>query len=416
MITNDPSPRSEIGSALVPMLGLCTVVLVTGALSVAESVFAPLAFGLFVIAIVWPLQKRLQVGLPRLLALALTMAATILVVVVFTLLIAWAAGRVGRFIVSDAARLQALYGSITAWLEGHGIALAGLWTDYFSVDQLIRLAQRVTAGLNSAVTFSVVVFIYVLLGLLEVDDARLKLGAWRHGKMGEVLLAGSTETAIKLRRYMLVRTLMSAVTGLLVWAFARLTGLPLAAEWGVTAFALNFIPFIGPFIATVFPTLFAMAQFEVVADGRSSFSRVSTSSNSWWEATWSRGSWATRFRSHPSSFYSRSFSGPIFGASREPSLAFRSSSRFLRFASGILLRAGSSIFSANHRKITPLSDQGERCAPARTIRDSRQHRRRDCERRNTCPDHPSRPSQATVPRRQGRRHRLRSSRCGDGRA
>lgn len=262
VITNDPSPRSEIGSALVPMLGLCTVVLVTGALSVAESVFAPLAFGLFVIAIVWPLQKRLQVGLPRLLALALTMAATILVVVVFTLLIAWAAGRVGRFIVSDVARLQALYGSITAWLEGHGIALAGLWTDYFSVDQLIRLAQRVTAGLNSAVTFSVVVFIYVLLGLLEVDDARLKLGAWRHGKMGEVLLAGSTETAIKLRRYMLVRTLMSAVTGLLVWAFARLTGLPLAAEWGVTAFALNFIPFIGPFIATVFPTLFAMAQFE----------------------------------------------------------------------------------------------------------------------------------------------------------
>ena len=194
VITNDPSPRSEIGSALVPMLGLCTVVLVTGALSVAELVLAPLAFGLFVIAIVWPLQKRLQVTLPRLLALALTMAATILVVVAFTLLIAWAAGRVGRFIVSDAARLQALYGSITAWLEGHGIALAGLWTDYFSVDQLIRLAQRVTAGLNSAVTFSVVVFIYVLLGLLEVDDARLKLGAWRHGKMGEVLLAGSTET------------------------------------------------------------------------------------------------------------------------------------------------------------------------------------------------------------------------------
>ena len=40
-------------------------------------------------------------------------------------------------------------------------------------------------------------------------------------------------------------------------AFAWLAGLPLAAEWGVIAFALNSIPFIGPFIATVFPTLFA---------------------------------------------------------------------------------------------------------------------------------------------------------------
>jgi AI-2 transport protein TqsA len=61
---------------------------------------------------------------------------------------------------------------------------------------------------------------------------------------------------------MWVRTLMSVMTGLLVWGFAALVGLPLAAEWGVIAFALNYIPFIGPFVATLFPTLFAIAQFE----------------------------------------------------------------------------------------------------------------------------------------------------------
>ena len=51
------------------------------------------------------------------------------------------------------------------------------------------------------------------------------------------------------------------MTGVLVWAFATATGLELALEWGVIAFALNYIPVIGPLIATVFPTLFAMAQF-----------------------------------------------------------------------------------------------------------------------------------------------------------
>ena len=55
---------------------------------------------------------------------------------------------------------------------------------------------------------------------------------------------------------------MSAVTGLLVGAFAWLAGLPFALEWGVIAFVLNYIPFIGPFIATLFPTLLAMTQFE----------------------------------------------------------------------------------------------------------------------------------------------------------
>jgi predicted PurR-regulated permease PerM len=61
---------------------------------------------------------------------------------------------------------------------------------------------------------------------------------------------------------MVVRTLMSVLTGALVWLFARLFGLPLAREWGVIAFALNYIPIIGPFIATLFPTLLAMVQFE----------------------------------------------------------------------------------------------------------------------------------------------------------
>ncbi|WP_045837749.1 AI-2E family transporter [Hyphomicrobium sp. 99] len=243
-------------------VGVCAAVLTFWALSVAQSVFAPLAVALFIVAIAWPLQRQLQLRLPRLLALALTMAATILVIVAFGWLIAWAGSRVGRFIASDMPRLQALYASFALWLEGHGIALAGLWSNYFSVDQLVRLAQQATSRLNTGVTFLIVVFIYVLLGLLEVDDAYLKIHNWRHGKLGDVLLVGGARTAIKLRRYMLVRTLMSAVTGLLVWAFALLAGLPLAVEWGVIAFALNFIPFIGPFIATVFPTLFAVAQFE----------------------------------------------------------------------------------------------------------------------------------------------------------
>lgn len=257
-----PSNPPQINRSLVAMLGVCTVVLAVWALAVAQSVFAPLAFALFIIAMVWPLQDRLQAGIPRLVALALTMMATILVVIVFASLVAWAAGRVGRFAVSDAARLQALYGQMTSWLEGHGIELAGVWANYFSPDQMLRLAQQVTARLNTAVSFLIVVFIYVLLGLLEVDDAGIRLRTWQHGKLGEVLLAGSAKTADKLRRYMLVRTLMSAITGLLVWGFAWLVGLPLAPEWGVIAFALNFIPFIGPLIATVFPTIFAIAQFE----------------------------------------------------------------------------------------------------------------------------------------------------------
>jgi len=60
------------------MLGVCAVVLIGWALYAAQSVFAPLAFALFIMALVWPLQRRLQRDVPELLALALTMAMTIL--------------------------------------------------------------------------------------------------------------------------------------------------------------------------------------------------------------------------------------------------------------------------------------------------------------------------------------------------
>ncbi len=50
---------------------------------------------------------------------------------------------------------------------------------------------------------------------------------------------------------------MSVLTGVLVWLFAAAYGLNLALEWGVIAFTLNFIPVIGPVIATLFPSAFA---------------------------------------------------------------------------------------------------------------------------------------------------------------
>ncbi|HKA75198.1 MAG TPA: AI-2E family transporter [Xanthobacteraceae bacterium] len=241
---------------------LIATIAILAAIHFASSVFAPLAFALFIIAIVWPLQNRLQSRLPKLIALAIVMVVVVVVLVAFASLIAWGFGRVAQGLLSDAARFQLLYERVTAWLEGHGIAVAALWAEHFNIRWLVRAVQDVTGRLNTTLTFWLIVLVYVILGLLEVDDAGRRVRAMEDPEVSRVLLDGSVTTAVMLRKYMLVRTLMSAVTGVLVGAFAALAGLQFAAEWGVIAFALNYIPFIGPFIATLFPTLFALAQFE----------------------------------------------------------------------------------------------------------------------------------------------------------
>ena len=75
------------------------------------------------------------------------------------------------------------------------------------------------------------------------------------------LLRAGADIAAKFQKYMLVRSIMSVLTGAAIWIVALFAGLELATAWGVIAFVLNYIPFLGPLIATVFPTVFAIVQF-----------------------------------------------------------------------------------------------------------------------------------------------------------
>ena len=224
--------------------------------------FAPLAFALFIIAMIWPVQARLQARLPKLVALGVSMLATIFVIGAFAWMISWAFSRVGRYVVADAATFQALYSQLTDWLEGHGIEVASIWAEHFNVRWVLGVFQEVTSRINGTLSFSVVVLIYVVLGLLEIDSVARKLRVMKRGEAGPRLVNGADITGRKLRRYMLIRSVMSLMTGVFVWLFVLLCGMPLAAEWGVIAFVLNYVPFIGPFVATILPTLFAVAQFD----------------------------------------------------------------------------------------------------------------------------------------------------------
>ncbi|HLY00404.1 MAG TPA: AI-2E family transporter [Roseiarcus sp.] len=248
-------------SALNVPVGIIAAIMICVAAAQASDVFAPLALALFIIALVWPLQSWLRARMPALLALAVTMTVTVAVCIAFASLVAWGFGRVGVALFADTARYQALYERAIDWLDDRGISVAGLWSEHFNVGWLVQWAGQITGRVNTTLSFWLIALLYVILGLMEVDDLRWRAKTFLQPETSRILLQGTAATAVKLRKYMEVRTLMSIATGALVGAFAWVSGLNFALEWGVIAFALNYIPFIGPFIATLFPTLLAMAQF-----------------------------------------------------------------------------------------------------------------------------------------------------------
>jgi len=248
-------------STLKASVALIAAVALSAAAYQAEGVFAPLTLALFIIALVWPMQYWLQARMPALIALMITMVATVAVMLGLASLVVWGFGRVGRSLIADSSRYQAIYDAVVGWLDGHGISVAGLWAQHFNVDWMLRSAQQISGRVNTTLSFWLITLLYVILGLIEVDDLHGRVRAFLPPETAQVLLSASADTAQKFRRYMEVRTSMSLLTGLLVGGFAFAVGLQFAVEWGVIAFALNYVPVIGPFIATLFPTLLAIAQF-----------------------------------------------------------------------------------------------------------------------------------------------------------
>jgi AI-2 transport protein TqsA len=240
---------------------LVIIFLVVAALRFADVVFESVAFALFAIAIVWPLQKELQTRMPRGLALLITVLVTLVVIVKLTSMVAWGASQIAQWVPQNIVRFQGVYVSAIKWLEDHDIFIVTLASERFNVVWLLGAFRTVAATINSLIGFSLLIFIFMAMGLGEADEFRQNLERLGDKANSSRLLFAGEKTAKKFRQYMLVRTIASILTGVVVWGLAAVIGLDLAAAWGVITFALNYIPFIGPLIATVLPTLFAFVQF-----------------------------------------------------------------------------------------------------------------------------------------------------------
>ena len=66
---------------------------------------------------------------------------------------------------------------------------------------------------------------------------------------------------IKMQRYIWVKTLMSALTGILTFVILKYWQVDFAAFWGVMAFFLNFIPYVGSLASIALPAIIALVQF-----------------------------------------------------------------------------------------------------------------------------------------------------------
>ena len=273
-IEGPPAPASVGGGALWVIAAL----MVLAALHAGRDVFIPMALALLLSVVLIPPARALQrAGLPRplavslLLLLALGVIGGVLLLVLSQVLTLaadlpnWEANlRTKLHALSEGSgAIDRAVGTLRRLAEEVGPAGAATPQTVFvaqapaggTLEALLDMAHYIAAPVAS-LAIALLLMAYLLMQREAVRDRFLRLAGMQDIHRTTRAMADATE---RVGRYLLMQMMLNGVFGLGMGIGLTLIGIPNAPLWGVLAFVLRFIPFLGAWIAFSLPLVVAIA-------------------------------------------------------------------------------------------------------------------------------------------------------------
>lgn len=240
------------------VLTLAALVIVIAGLRASGAFFLPVLVALFIAIVSTPLLVWLErLRVPRTLAVLLTILLDVgtlagLIALVGSSLSGFndALPRYQTAISETVASAVELVRAQGLPLEAEEIAALG------DASWILHVVGDVLRALTEIVSNALLVVLLVVFMLLEIAPGRVKLGVLLDAPQGR--FPELAAAAGKVQRYLVVKTVLSALTGLAFGVYLGVLGVDFPVLWGLAAFLLNFIPTIGPAIATIPPVVIAL--------------------------------------------------------------------------------------------------------------------------------------------------------------
>lgn len=125
--------------------------------------------------------------------------------------------------------------------------------------------QDIAGTVRSLVRSTGIIIVYLIFLLLEQRTFPAKIRALVPGEEKQADVFELIEKIRSdIRTYIGIKVLTSTATGLLSYLVLHWVGVDFASFWAVLIFFLNFIPTIGSIIATAFPSVLALVQFDTL--------------------------------------------------------------------------------------------------------------------------------------------------------
>lgn len=245
------------------LLALASVVVVVAGLKLGAPLLVPFMAAVFLAILSLPILTWLEERkVPR----SLAVTVTVLINVGMLALLGWLlTGSLGGFVEAVPtyrARVEQLLERMVRWLEVRGVP-AARWLEegLFDAASMMDLVGTTLRGVASLATDLLLVVTTMLFLLLEVAGFAPKLRAafgnrvqplWRYARI-----------RLEVQQYLMMKTLVSLVMGILSGIGVALIGLDFPVLWGLTAFLFNYIPNIGPILAAIPALLLSLVQLGV---------------------------------------------------------------------------------------------------------------------------------------------------------
>ncbi|MCU7807735.1 MAG: AI-2E family transporter [Candidatus Thiodiazotropha sp. (ex Semelilucina semeliformis)] len=242
------------------LLALAAFVVIVAGMRAADALLVPFLLSLFIAVIAAPplffLKER---GVPS----GLAMLAVIAMIIVFGMLIGWMiGGSLNDFtknLPQYQERLSVQSGRVVTWLQAQGLEFdQEALKSFINPGKAMGMAGQVISGLGNVLTQALLILITVIFMLVEATAFQGKIQAISDDP--DVSLARVNAITESIKRYMMIKTSTSLLTGVLITVWLWILGVDYPVLWGVLAFLFNYVPNIGSIIAAVPAVLLAVVQ------------------------------------------------------------------------------------------------------------------------------------------------------------
>jgi len=252
---------TNIGYYLIVM---ASVVIILAGIKSASEIIVPFLLSLFLSIILSPLYNFFRKkNIPDGISLTFVIVMFIIILGLVAKLIGSSAQEFSSNIDFYEQQLSIYYKQIVSYSNTLGLELPiNELSNLINTKQIMNLTSVIMQSMGSMFTNGFVILFTMIFMLLESRNFTEKVN---YASGSENATIQINEIFSKIKGYMVLKALISLLTGLVVWISLLLIGTDYAFLWAVLAFMLNFIPNIGSIIAAVPAVLLTLVQFGITS-------------------------------------------------------------------------------------------------------------------------------------------------------